>query len=490
MNLTPRNLSLRARLVIGVVILAAVGFTASGIAAQSALHSFLINQVDNEISGVVGGNFQRLIDAGIESDDIGQPRHHENDGDEDDRPAPGPLRRLPSSTSLTLLDAQGEIVGQLGGETNSQSINKYIAGITPGQAGIKEGVPYTLDAEGNDFRVIVRTLPNASGSVVVGKSLDSVDSILHRLQALLLFISALALLLIALLSRTVIKIGLKPLVGVEETAEKIAAGDLSARMPDSKPGTEVGRLVSSLNAMLGRIESSFAARTTSENKLRRFVADASHELRTPLTAIRGFAELHRQGAVQGEDKVKEVMQRIESESKRMGDLVEDLLLLARMDQSREMEAKPVNISELIIDAVESARAAGPLHPIKVSMPQDEIYILGDNNRIHQVVANLLANARTHTPDGTSITVTLSQSNDGTSISVADNGPGLSEEDQKKIFERFYRADKSRQRTSSEGSGLGLSIVDAVMSAHNGTVTVDSAPGEGATFTLFFPTKVE
>jgi two-component system OmpR family sensor kinase len=203
----------------------------------------------------------------------------------------------------------------------------------------------------------------------------------------------------------VIKVGLRPLVAVEETAEKIAAGDLSARLPDAKPNTEVGRLVSSLNAMLTRIEESFAARTASENKLRRFVADASHELRTPLTAIRGFAELHRQGAVKGETATSELVGRIENESVRMGALVEDLLMLARLDQSRELVHAPVNLTDLVIEAVESAKAAGPDHPINLDLP-DEAFVLGDARKIHQVVANLLANARIHTPVGTPISVSI------------------------------------------------------------------------------------
>ena len=241
--------------------------------------------------------------------------------------------------------------------------------------------------------------------------------------------------------------------------------------------------------MLGRIEESFSARVESESKLRRFVADASHELRTPITAIRGFAELHRQGAVTGEEKTKELIGRIENESKRMGSLVEDLLLLARLDQSRQMKSEPVNLSKLVLDAVESARAAGPNYPVNFNESDDEIYALGDNDRIHQVVANLLANARTHTPIGTKIDVSVIQSEDGVRIRIADNGPGLSEKDQAQIFERFYRADASRVRTDGEGTGLGLSIVDAVMRAHAGEVSVESELGKGATFTLFFPLSV-
>jgi two-component system OmpR family sensor kinase len=316
--------------------------------------------------------------------------------------------------------------------------------------------------------------------------MDNIDRTLNRLQGLFILIGLVMIFFIALASRKVIKVGLKPLANVEETAERIAEGDLTARLPDVKPNTEVGRLVNTLNTMLSRIEESFAARVESESKLRRFVADASHELRTPITAIRGFAELHRQGAVSGEEKTKELIGRIENESKRMGSLVEDLLLLARLDQSREMKSDPVNLTKLVSDAVESARAAGPNYLVNFEKNVEDIYALGDNDRIHQVVANLLANARTHTPAGTVIDVTVKQEADGVRIRIADNGPGLSKADQERIFERFYRADASRVRTDGEGTGLGLSIVDAVMRAHAGQVSVESELGKGAAFTLFFP----
>jgi two-component system OmpR family sensor kinase len=207
-----------------------------------------------------------------------------------------------------------------------------------------------------------------------------------------------------------------------------------------------------------------------------------------LTAIRGFAELHRQGAVVGEVKTKELISRIEKESIRMGSLVEDLLLLARLDQSRELTFDPVDINHLVEEAVASAKAAGPGYEITISSVNDEVFVLGDSMRIHQAIANLLANARTHTPAGTKIAVNISQDDLETRISVSDNGVGLSEADQQRVFERFFRADPSRVRASGEGSGLGLAIVDAVMKAHGGSVEVKSKLGEGAEFTLHFPIK--
>jgi two-component system OmpR family sensor kinase len=481
--------SLRNRLVLGVVILSMLGFTASGLVAQKQIESFLIHQIDDQLINVASGSLPRVSLAGIVNDDEYQERRGRQERDDDDVPQT-PLDRVPTSISLTLLNATGEIVGGIGGDLNSVSVRDYIGGYSPADVAKFQGRPFTIEATGENFRVLALPLPSGLGSVTIAQSLNDVDRTLSRLQWLFFFIGLVIVSLIALASRTMIKVGLKPLSEVENTAERIADGDLSARLPEAKPTTEVGRLTTSLNTMLSRIEESFALRKASEDKLRRFVADASHELRTPLTAIRGFAELHRQGAVVGDEDTKQLLARIEGESIRMGSLVGDLLLLARLDQSREMEALPVDIAAVTRDAVASAQAAGPSHPISLTADVSELYILGDKNRIHQVVANLLANAKTHTPDGTKITVSITRSEDGVRISVIDNGPGLSEDDQKRIFERFYRADSSRVRVDGEGSGLGLSIVDAVMQAHGGNVSVSSELGKGATFVLFFPQAPE
>ena len=477
------NWSLLNRLTLGVVLLSAMGFLASDVAAQTLMRSYLTQQLDSELISVAGGSFPRVERAGIAREARGSQSDEE--GDEDDAPAV-PLQSVPSSISLTLIGPAGIILGQIGGDLNSTEITSYLQSITPEQVIERANQPFTIEAPQSDFRVIAQRLPTGLGIVVVAQSFEDIDRTLLRLQGLFILIGLVMILFIAMASRKVIIVGLRPLATVEATAERIAEGDLTARLPDLKPNTEVGRLVNTLNTMLGRIEESFSARVESESKLRRFVADASHELRTPITAIRGFAELHRQGAVSGEEKTRELIGRIESESKRMGSLVEDLLLLARLDQSREMKSDPVNLTKLVSDAVESARAAGPGYTVNFNSVGEDSYVLGDNDRIHQVVANLLANARTHTPIGTKIDVSVIQSEDGVRIGIADNGPGLSQEDQGRIFERFYRADPSRVRTEGEGTGLGLSIVDAVMRAHEGQVSVESKPGEGAIFTLFFP----
>ena len=479
---TPLSLwSLRNRLILAAMVLTAVAISASDFAANAALRSYLISQVDKELIEISSGSLLRLDRAGIES---------ENSDEDSDSPFTEfrPLRGVPTSASVSLLDIDGKLIGRIGGDLSQKQIAVF--GMSVDQVKAKGTAPFTIEGQGNDpdVRAVVQILPTGLGSVVVANSLADVDRTLQRLGFFFLILGLIALTAVGLVSRWIIAISLKPLEQVEETAEAIAGGDLSARLPAAKPDTEVGRLTTALNTMLARIEESFEARVNSESKLRRFVADASHELRTPLTAIRGFAELHRQGAVVGEVNTKELVGRIEKESIRMSTLVEDLLLLARLDQSREMTQEPVDLNTLLTEAVASAKAAGPNHLIELSLPSAEVFVLGDPQRIHQVVANLLANARTHTPDDSQIKVALDQGIAETIISVSDNGPGLSEDDQERIFERFFRADPSRARTSGEGSGLGLSIVDAVMQAHGGYVSVQSKLGDGATFKLHFLNK--
>ena len=470
----PSDWTLRNRLVLGISLLVALGFFLSGAAAQSAYRTFLINEVDAQLVTIVDNTIIRLDRAGIQGE-----------GD-DDRPFQPlePIRSVPSEAAITLIDLDGNVIGSVGGDLSVAKIEMTLDRVVDR---ISYGSPFTLESEEVTYRVLALELPSGLGVVVASQSLESVRENINQLRYLLTLIGLAVLLLIAALSRRAIRISLRPLAAVESTAEAIAEGDLSARLPVAKPHTEVGRLVASLNQMLTRIEESFAVRIESEKNLRRFVADASHELRTPLTAIRGFSELYRQGAVSGEGKTKELVGRIEDESIRMGTLVEDLLLLARLDQSPEIERLPVNLNEVIEGAVASARVTSPDHSIEMRLPEEDSYVLGDSHRIHQIVANLLENARSHTPAGTKITVEVEESDNTTEVSVADNGPGLGKEDQERIFERFYRADSSRTRAvKTEGSGLGLSIVKAIMHAHGGEVRVESEVGKGAKFVLTFP----
>lgn len=483
-----RQWSLRNRLLLATVVVAAIGIGASDFAANAELRGFLIRQVDSQLASVANSTLSRLVRAGIAPNgDDGTS----GSGTATPFRAMSPLRGVPTATSLTLLDPSGEILGQVGGDISTGGSQATFSRMTLAQVAATKGKAFTVHTENprTSTRAVAYVLPSNLGSVVIAVSLTSVERTLQELSFLFLLISLAVLLLIGLISRWLITLSLKPLLEVEVIAAAIAGGDLSARLPEIRPATEIGRLTKSLNTMLGRIEESFQQKNESESKLRRFVADASHELRTPLTAIRGFAELHRQGAVTGEEKTKELVGRIEKESIRMGSLVEDLLLLARMDEARPHTLEPVDLTHLIEESVASALAAGPDHPIEVDVPAD-LYVLGDTKRIHQALGNLLANARTHTPSGTLIKVSAATNEIETTIAVKDSGPGLSESDQIRIFERFFRVDPSRARHAGEGSGLGLSIVDAVMKAHSGTVSVDSEIGKGSTFTLHFPINSE
>ncbi len=471
--------SLRNRLLVSVLIVSAIGIVASDFGAIQSLRHFLVNQLDTQLTTISHNTQMQLDRAGIES---------QQQATDDMQFMPiRPLRGVPTTTTVTLLDPTGAVIGHIGGDLTGISTGEQFQGFTLAKVAATQGKPFNFNTA-NDlhYRVIATSLPSGQGSVLISSSLENVSKTLKELGFLFLLISLLVLALVGLLARAFIRLSLKPLSEVEVTAAAIAGGDLSARLPQSRPTTEVGKLTTSLNRMLERIEESFAVRVESESKLRRFVADASHELRTPLTAIRGFAELHRQGAVSGEEKTKELVGRIEKESIRMGSLVEDLLLLARMDQTPELAKEPVDLDTLVHEVVASARAAGPDHPITINIPSGDNFVLGDSIRVHQAIANLLANARTHTPSGTPITVAIKELENETTITVADKGPGLSHADQEKIFERFYRADTSRARTKGEGSGLGLSIVDAVMKAHGGSVSVLSELGQGCEFTLHFP----
>ena len=472
------NWSLRDRLTAGILILSSFGFIGAGIGSQTLLRDYLINQVDEQLLSVVGETSDQLDRAGIEDTSSQENAREFSDS------AATPLDRVPTSISVTVLDPFGNLVGGLGGDLNSNQITEYVRGLLPSQVMEFGNKPFTIEAPGSDFRVATTVLPSSLGSVIVAQSLEDFDQTTRRIGVVFLIIGAFVLFFIAFASRQVIKISMRPLEKIEHTAEKIAAGDLSARLENFEPDTEVGRLSTSLNVMLSRIEESFAVRTLSENKLRRFVADASHELRTPLTAIRGFAELHCQGAVPEGEKTRDLISRIEKESIRMGYLVEDLLMLARLDQSRELVMDSFDLSTLVNEAVTSATASGPDHSV-TSQITPGVMTIGDADKIYQVVTNLLANARAHTPAGTSIKVSVGSNQTGAFVSVADNGPGLSKEDQARIFERFFRVDPSRQRSAQDGSGLGLSIVDAVMRAHGGSVSVASDLGKGAVFTLQF-----
>jgi two-component system OmpR family sensor kinase len=321
-------------------------------------------------------------------------------------------------------------------------------------------------------------------------ALSSVDSTLHRLLTIEMLATGAVLLGITLLGLWVVRLGLRPLDAIGRTASAIAAGDLSRRVDRADDRTEVGRLGLALNKMLANIETAVTARDSSlraleasESKLRRFVADASHELRTPLAAVRAYAELFTRGAASRPDDLERSMTGITRESERMSVLVEDLLLLAHLDEGRPLELGPVQLADVVAEALETARTLEPNRPIEVSL--GDAVVEGDRDRLRQVVDNLLSNVRSHTPADGLLRVTLEPNGSSAVLTVADSGPGLDPDQLANVFERFYRADPSRARASG-GAGLGLAIVAAVVDAHAGTVAAESRPGEGTTFRVSLP----
>jgi two-component system OmpR family sensor kinase len=336
-----------------------------------------------------------------------------------------------------------------------------------------------------DYRVIVHQDPSGNFRVIAAPLTDVDDAVSDLVRT----IGVTAVVVVALgaaLAWWIVRRGLRPVDRMVDTASAIAAGDLSQRVEHKDDRSELGRLATALDDMLTQLEAAFAEREASQARLEQFVADASHELRTPVAAIRGYAELYRKGGLSEEEALERAMARIEGESERMGRLVEDLLLLARLDQHRPLDADPVDLTELATDAVSDLRAVEPERPVTLDAP-DPVVVQGDERRLRQVLANLLGNARVHTPPGTPVHVAVAAVDGTARVTVADEGPGIDADNRRRIFERFYRADKSRARASG-GAGLGLSIVAGVVAAHDGRVEVDSPAGGGTTFTVQLPRR--
>jgi two-component system, OmpR family, sensor kinase len=386
---------------------------------------------------------------------------------------------------------------------------------------------YTFPAQSGDdtWRVLAITVnyesasKSGTGTLIVAVNLGDINQTIRRIVAFDIAVSAAIVLVLAIAGYAVVRTNLKPLEEIEETAEEIAAGHLNRRVRESDPRTEVGSLAQSLNIMLTQIETAFhaqqeseAAAHQSEERMRRFIADASHELRTPLTAIRGFAEYYRQrGGVETAEHLAtangspserltaedldRIMHRVEAEASRMGLLVEDLLMLARLDQQRPLDIKPVDLLTLAADSVQDARMIAPDRTIELQVAPGAAFIVdGDEARLRQVIGNLMTNALAHTPAGTPVTMrigsgSLDNGAPAAVLDIADRGPGLTPEQAQHVFERFYRADTARTRATG-GSGLGLAIVASLVAAHRGTVSVRSTPGEGATFRVKIPLIAE
>jgi two-component system, OmpR family, sensor kinase len=478
---------LRTQLVVAVLLLAAVTVMVTSVVAAALLRDDLLGRVD--------GQLLQSAERAVSEPPDGGPR-----------PGPGPPPpprgfRPPAEYFAQSYDDEGTLQWSAGTDVVSGLAGPDLPPMDIESVEERDGEPFTVDATSGDGSWRILALPQQDGgSVAVGLPLDNLSATVGRLLVIDGIVAALALAMLAGAAWWIVRSSLRPLEEVEVTAEAIAAGDLSRRVPHRDPRTEVGRLSTALNTMLGQIEAAFEARRVSEEsaraseeRMRRFVADASHELRTPLTSIRGFSELYRQGAVEDEAALARVMRRIEDEATRMGLLVDDLLLLARLDQQRPLQTEPVDLVPLVTDAVLDARAVARGHEVRlrIAAEADSTVVLGDELRLRQVIANLVSNAVRHTPAGTVVVVGVGPGADGgVVLEVRDNGPGLSKQDAERVFERFYRVDPSRARTSSNGptsgSGLGLSIVAALVAAHGGKVTAEPTPGGGATFRVWLP----
>jgi two-component system OmpR family sensor kinase len=504
---------LRYRLLAILVALLLVALAVTGYGVQTVLRSFLLHQVDDS-----------LLTASKDRGFVAQFF--------DGRPTDWHQRRLPTQFVVSAyVDGSAAPVAITWPNGISSTVDSLVSQLrmSSAEASAVSGRVYDVRGpDGSRWRATsfaVQLLNQDTGqvspaSVTMMQSLSGVTAAVRQLQSIYLLVAALVLAISGLLGWFAIRRAFVPLREVEDTAEAIAAGDLSRRIPEGPTHTEVGRLTSSLNGMLTQIEGAFRAREASENRTRRFAADASHELRTPLASIRGYAELYRQGAVPPPE-VPRTMRRIEDEATRMGGLVEDLLLLARLDEQRPARTEPVDLLVLAGDSIHDVRALDPERRVRLVGLADPgtapvtspVYglspqpapVIGDEDRLRQVVANLVGNAVRHTPEGSPIEVAVGVLDaDGGGpravLEVRDHGPGLTPEQAERVFERFYRADPSRRRkhpgggpgtdgtpaSRPAGAGLGLSIVDAVVTAHRGEVSVRQTPGGGATFVVSLP----
>jgi signal transduction histidine kinase len=356
-------------------------------------------------------------------------------------------------------------------------------------------IPFTAAAAGvagHSWRVLVKPLPGGRHAVIAF-SLDSLSSTVTRLEIADALAGAVAIAVLAGVGLPLVRASLAPLGRIEATAAAIAGGDLSRRVDDPSRRTEVGRLADALNIMLGRIEAAYDARAEgeaqalrSEDRMRQFVADASHELRTPLTSVRGLAEFGlQQGAAASPGELLRLMSLIQNEAGRMSRLVEDLLVLARFDTGRPLDRRHVDLASIAAQAVQAARIVSPGRPVTLLAGGDPVIVYADEERLRQVIDNLIANAIQHTPPPSPVTVSVTSTTGTGEITVADNGPGMTADQAARVFERFYRTDDARGRARG-GTGLGLSIAAALVAAHDGDIAVDTQPGQGAAFHVRLP----
>ncbi|MEP7025845.1 MAG: HAMP domain-containing sensor histidine kinase [Actinomycetota bacterium] len=483
--------TLRGRLIAGLVALLAVACACVGIVSYFALRGFLFAQLDDQLSG----SSTRYVDCA---------NHHGG----------GPPPDVKRGDHPPPLPGCGDMIPGLAAGTFNARLVKYQvtnANIVAGTCNLSgrdaallvrlpvNGKPYDLNltSVSGEYRLTAVSAPDGD-VLVTGLPLAGLQSTLHQVELAELGIFSVALLLSGIIGTGWVRLSLRPLrrvtaVAAEVTQLPLGSGEVALphRVPGSDPRTEVGQLGVAFNLMLGHVESSLARRHASEARLRSFAADASHELRTPLAAIRGYAELARRHRGAVPDEVAHALARVESESERMSGLVDDLLLLARLDAGRPLAAGPVDLTRLAIDAASDARAAAPDHHWHLELPGEPVIVPGDEARLRQVLANLASNAGRHTPPGSTVTIALSAAGGNPAspagsavLSVIDDGPGIPMALQPVLFERFVRGDSSRSRAAGS-TGLGLSIVAAVVAAHHGQAGVTSQPGR-TVFTIRLP----
>ncbi|WP_299037471.1 cell wall metabolism sensor histidine kinase WalK [uncultured Pseudokineococcus sp.] len=461
---------LSTKLVVLVAGLLLLALLVTGVTTTSLLRSVLVGSVDDQLvaQSATPRDISSLLQRQAAGEDAAVPTDYVVVVTDDD----GRVRYPPETPGADLPD---------------------LSGLDVEVAVEREGAPFGDD----DWRVVAVPFPAQGEVLSIAYPLDQVDAAVSTVRTLFWLVALAVLVVAALAGRVAVRRSLRPLREVEAVAVAYGAGDASRRVPDAWPGTEVGRLGEAVNAMLERIETSLAAREASEARMRRFVADASHELRTPLAAIRGFAELHRQGAVREPADVTAAFSRVETEASRLGGLVEDLLALTRLDEQRPLRRDPVDLLVLAGDAVHDLGALAPDRAVRLtgldgSPAPSPAPVTGDDARLRQVLTNLVGNAVRHTPAGTPLEIGVGvRRHEGgawATWQVVDHGAGIPPDEAERVFERFYRSDTSRTRGSGGGSGLGLAIVAALVRAHGGAARVVPTPGGGATVEVALPAE--
>ncbi|MBO1331700.1 HAMP domain-containing sensor histidine kinase [Streptomyces sp. VRA16 Mangrove soil] len=477
--------TLRGRLTAGLVVLLAVSCAAVGIAAVLGVGGFLTSRLDQQLQDA-GSTYP----ASLEHKGTGQGGHDDHDGDEygDTR------RQITGTLGVRLVDGTVTRAAVVRADDN-QAVELDAADEARLAAVPVDGQGHTVELSTLGEYRVVATQGRDGDVLITGLPLEPVETTVHELELVAGVVFGIALVVTGIAGALWVRWSLKPLNRVAATATRVselplASGEvaLPARAPETMPpDSEIGRVTLAFNRMLGHVENALTQRQRSEERLRSFSADASHELRTPVAAVRGHAELALLHPGPVPPEVTRALERIAAESGRMGAMVDDLLLLARLDAGRPLEREPVDLTRLVLDAVDDARAAGPDHRWSLRLPEEPVTVTGDAHRLHQLLANLLANARLHTPPGTQVTTTLTTAPDAVLLSVADDGPGIPDDVRDTVFERFVHGDQ--RRGEGGGTGLGLSIVAGVAEAHRGSVALATEPG-ATQFTVRLPRLTE